>query len=206
MSRCLYCTTRWWRSMNRMWRPLAVCLTAHQCLSPVDKDSAARPLASPCRPPFARATIARLATTLRNSHKGDRILSLIRLQARWLTALLDVGLEVVTRSVASILLVQKFVQGNVLGFDTLRVRSVFEEHTSRVSMIPSQVIDALDLAISSMASGHVHSRKFLSLKLLTWTLMLKRTQHFNVVWIATQATLPTSHLSSLVLREVMTHS
>ena len=109
----------------------------------------------------------RLATTLRNSHKGDRILSLIRLQARWLTALLDVGLEVVTRSVASILLVQKFVRGNVLGFDTLRVRSVFEEHTSRVPMIPSQVIDALDLAISSMASGHVHNRKFLFLKLLT---------------------------------------
>ena len=81
-----------------------------------------------------------------------------------------------------------------------------EEHTSRVSMIPSQVIDALDLAISSMASGHVHNRKFLFLKLLTWTLMLKRTQHFNVVWIATQATLPTSHLSSLALREVMTHS
>ena len=81
-----------------------------------------------------------------------------------------------------------------------------EEHTSRVPMIPSQVKDALDLAISSMASGHVHNRKFLFLKLLTWTLMLKRTQHFNVVWIATQATLPTSHLSSLVLREVMTHS
>ena len=192
--------------MNRMWRPLAVCLTAHQCPSPVDKDSAARPLASPCRPPFARAIIVRLATTLRNNHKGDRILSLIRLPPRWLTALLDVGLEVVTRSVASILLVQKFVRGNVFGFDTLRVRSVFEEHTSRVSMIPSQVIDALDLAISSMASGHVHNRKFLFLKLLTWTVKLKRTQHFNVVWIATQATLPTSHLSSLVLREVMTHS
>ena len=108
--------------MRQTWRPLVANLTALQCPWYVDEGTAARPSASPRRPPSAQAITVIPVMILRKNHRQTEDHMLLDPQAGCLTAHATVArLEADSRRVASTHVVQNSVERNVLGWTTSQV-------------------------------------------------------------------------------------
>ena len=174
--RCPHSTTRWWHSTKRRWRPRVASWTAPRSPWYVDEGTAARPSASPRKPPSVRAITVIPVRILRKNHNKEEDHPLLKPQAGCLTARGTVArLEADSRRVASTHVVQNDDKGNVPGWTTLWVSLSCQcEKDWRVQKI--QATSAHDLVTFQMDAGIVRSRRYQFQRLPTWMVTWKLIQ------------------------------
>ena len=207
--------------MNRRWRPRVASLMAPRSPWYADEGSAARPSASPRKPPSARAITVIPVMILRKNHNKEEDHPLLKPQASCLTARATVArLEGDSRRVASTHVVRNDDKRNVPGWTTLwvslsrqcekdlRVQTNSGHKCTRPGDIPNGrwKCEEQEIPIPETADlngdletypGAVELKKF--------PFIIFSPQPINVAWIAMLATFLTFHQLSLAWRGVMNH-